>query len=102
MKGDPDINVCPKCGGYADNGFDRSYPPNPYHCSKCDPDMCQNIEEDCTTLQPRLNEFSRKGSIFLREYCDACYVKAKTPKWIMSRMRELEEKLFKLALDNQN
>jgi len=28
---------CPKCGGPADNGNDRMVPPNPYLCSKCDP-----------------------------------------------------------------
>lgn len=32
----PDINKCPTCGGYADNGFDRCVPPNPYLCTKCD------------------------------------------------------------------
>jgi hypothetical protein len=31
-----DINVCPNCGGVADNGHDRCYPPNPYFCTKCD------------------------------------------------------------------
>lgn len=30
------LSVCPGCGGYADNGHDRSYPPSPYYCSKCD------------------------------------------------------------------
>ena len=32
---EPDVTKCPKCGGYADNGFDRCYPPSPYYCSKC-------------------------------------------------------------------
>lgn len=31
----PSLDECPKCGGYADNGFDRSYPPVVYLCSKC-------------------------------------------------------------------
>lgn len=31
-----DITKCPKCGGPADNGFDRCYPPNPYYCTKCE------------------------------------------------------------------
>lgn len=31
-----DISKCPKCGGFADNGFDRCYPPNPYNCTKCE------------------------------------------------------------------
>lgn len=26
---------CPKCGGEADNGHDREYPPNPYYCTQC-------------------------------------------------------------------
>lgn len=30
-----DINKCPKCGGSADNGHDRCYPPSPYYCTKC-------------------------------------------------------------------
>lgn len=33
---DIDLNVCPGCGGPADNGHDRCYPPNPYYCTKCD------------------------------------------------------------------
>ena len=28
-------DACPVCGGEADNGFDREYPPNPYACTKC-------------------------------------------------------------------
>ncbi len=32
-----DITVCPGCGGYADNGFDRCVPPSPYYCTKCHP-----------------------------------------------------------------
>lgn len=31
-----DLEKCPKCGGYADNGFDRCYPPAPYNCTKCE------------------------------------------------------------------
>ena len=30
-----EYNVCPKCSGPADNGHDREYPPNVYHCSRC-------------------------------------------------------------------
>ena len=30
-------NTCPGCGGPADNGHDRSIPPNPYYCTKCFP-----------------------------------------------------------------
>lgn len=31
----PDLSKCPSCGGPADNGHDREYPPNVYACSKC-------------------------------------------------------------------
>ena len=31
----PNINMCPLCGGPADNGHDREYPPNPYVCTVC-------------------------------------------------------------------
>lgn len=29
------LSKCPNCGGVADNGWDRSIPPNPYFCSRC-------------------------------------------------------------------
>lgn len=32
---EPDLSRCPQCGGPADNGHDRSIPPNPYFCTKC-------------------------------------------------------------------
>jgi len=32
---DFDLSRCPRCGGDADQGHDRCYPPNPYVCSKC-------------------------------------------------------------------
>ena len=31
-----DLSKCPNCGGPADNGHDRCYPPNPYYCTKCE------------------------------------------------------------------
>lgn len=31
-----DLSKCPTCGGPADNGHDRSYPPSPYICTKCE------------------------------------------------------------------
>ena len=34
--GEKERNCCPECGGIADNGFDREYPPNPYVCTKCE------------------------------------------------------------------
>lgn len=30
-----DLNICPNCGGEADNGHDRCYPSNTYWCKKC-------------------------------------------------------------------
>lgn len=30
-----DLSKCPQCGGDADNGHDRCYPPTAYLCSKC-------------------------------------------------------------------
>jgi len=32
-----DLDVCPNCGGPADNGHDRCVPPTPYLCKKCSP-----------------------------------------------------------------
>lgn len=32
---EPDLEWCPMCGGPADNGFDRCFPPNPYACTRC-------------------------------------------------------------------
>lgn len=30
-----DLSKCPRCGGDADNGHDRCYPPIPYLCTVC-------------------------------------------------------------------
>ncbi len=30
------LSVCPSCGGDADNGQSRDYPPVPYYCKRCD------------------------------------------------------------------
>ena len=35
LEADPDLAKCPRCGGPADNGHDREFPPNPYLCTKC-------------------------------------------------------------------
>lgn len=34
---------CPSCGGPADNGYDRCYPPNPYDCTKCTPKPAEAV-----------------------------------------------------------
>lgn len=31
-----DLSKCPGCGGPADNGHDRCFPPSPYFCTKCE------------------------------------------------------------------
>ena len=30
-----DLSKCPSCGGPADNGHDREFPPNVYACTRC-------------------------------------------------------------------
>lgn len=30
--------TCPRCGGAADNGHDREFPPTPFICCKCEKD----------------------------------------------------------------
>ena len=34
-EGIPDLTKCPRCGGPANNGHDREFPPNPYLCTTC-------------------------------------------------------------------
>ena len=43
-----DLNTCPQCGGEADQGHDRCYPPTAYLCSKC-----QSTTEDCSVVQAK-------------------------------------------------
>lgn len=38
-------NCCPRCGGPADNGFDRELPPNPYFCTVCDEKEIKELPE---------------------------------------------------------
>lgn len=33
---DNSLDICPTCGGPADNGNDRCVPPSPYECVRCD------------------------------------------------------------------
>jgi len=43
----PDLDKCPVCGGPADNGHDRCFPPNPYYCTKCQASVCAtNLEKE--------------------------------------------------------
>lgn len=34
-----DLSKCPSCGGPADHGHDREFPPNVYACSKCSQEL---------------------------------------------------------------
>lgn len=45
QKEEPDLSRCPQCNGPADNGFDRSFPPSPYLCTKC---MAKPVAWDVT------------------------------------------------------
>lgn len=49
------ISTCPRCGGYADNGFDRCSPPNPYVCSKCE-------RADLVPAAPRPTDAERQAA----------------------------------------
>ena len=44
---EPNLSRCPNCGGPADNGHDRSIPPNPYFCTKC---MAEPVQEPVAWL----------------------------------------------------
>lgn len=41
---DPDLSCCPRCGGLADNGHDRCFPPTVYFCTKCAADLARGAE----------------------------------------------------------
>ena len=49
-----ELETCPKCGGFADNGFSRSIPPSPYFCRAC---MAQ---EEIESLREQLKEAERQ------------------------------------------
>lgn len=56
----PDLDVCPKCGGPADNGNDRCVPPAPYICSRCttesERDYYKRLYEDAIVRTERLEQ----------------------------------------------
>lgn len=54
---EPDITKCPKCGGDADNGYDRCEPPNPYYCTKCS----RQIEKDLKLTSEEAYRMSQGG-----------------------------------------
>lgn len=63
------LNRCPNCGGPADNGHDRCYPPNPYFCTKCmiiraaasNTDECRNAFEQWAANDKFFNSKKVKG-----------------------------------------
>lgn len=86
---EPDIDVCPQCGGPADRGFNREVPPVPYVCSKCgrecpgcgcelpEPVMCSISH----TIKPGEQLCSGCG---LKESCDPAWAEGRRVAWIRS------------------
>ena len=56
-----DLSKCPGCGGPADNGHDRCVPPNPYYCTKCDPNPKQE-PQGVEWLEPAVGANSHNAS----------------------------------------
>jgi hypothetical protein len=62
---EPDLSRCPQCNGPADNGHDRSIPPNPYFCTRCMAEPvhkcpnCASLEAQNTELDLKLAELER-------------------------------------------
>lgn len=52
-----DLTKCPECGGAADNGHNRCYPPNAYYCSKCE--AKESADAMTTTDTPRTDSEDR-------------------------------------------
>ncbi len=52
-----DLTKCPNCGGDADNGHDRSYPPNVYYCTKC-----ENTPHPSTDVEDAVWEIANEAS----------------------------------------
>lgn len=53
----PDLTVCPGCGGEADNGFDRCFPPNPYYCKKCHD--IESLQSDLRTMAEAVRDANK-------------------------------------------
>ncbi len=63
--------VCPTCGGPADNGNDRSFPPNAYECTKCAaPERKEKIERGAEDFA---NRFEGVMKELAEEECDHDY-----------------------------
>ena len=78
-----ELETCPKCGGFADNGFSRSIPPSPYFCRAC---MAQ---EEINNLREQLAA-SQKREVMLREALEQAI---KVAKEVLSAMEPAPEHL---------
>lgn len=61
-------DTCPSCGGPADNGYDRSYPPEPYACTKCEAEEREDAKrreesDEMKRLRAELDEANRALAI---------------------------------------
>ena len=74
----PDVTKCPVCGGSADNGHDREYPPNPYVCTKCESGAlaAQNAAGRCPYVRCEgCGDLIDEGQVYAASFgisCEAC------------------------------
>lgn len=62
------LEICPSCGGPADNGFDRSEPPVPYYCSICQAeDKWVYVDFPDTTFRIPLKKIAGKYAHYYSE-----------------------------------
>lgn len=80
-----DLTKCPKCGGEADNGFDRCFPPNPYNCTKCEgePEMTNDKMPDVIWASSRPQDVGNRWTGTDKCYSDQTkYIRADlVPQW---------------------
>lgn len=62
-----DINVCPRCGGFADNGFSREIPPSPYVCRSCE------ATDEIESLRQQLHDAEESNKAVERALKDVDY-----------------------------
>jgi len=78
--------TCPKCGGEADNGFDRGYPQTPYLCKRCS-DMSVTEQDYSVILDAMKDDDCVSGCQSANFY--AGHLATLIPKYV-----ELQDKLF--------
>ena len=67
-----ELETCPKCGGFADNGFSRSIPPSPYFCRACmAQDEIEDLREQLAKAERQRDELLAAASTFIFEW-DTC------------------------------